>query len=83
MNHELEDRMESFFLAETTKYLYLLFDTENFINNDGKVGVSYTSKNGKTCILDSGSYIFNTEAHPIDKGAFDCCHSFGKYYSLV
>ncbi|EDV29034.1 uncharacterized protein TRIADDRAFT_52514 [Trichoplax adhaerens] len=75
MNHELEDRMESFFLAETTKYLYLLFDTENFINNDGKFGVTYKSKNGKSCILDSGSYIFNTEAHPIDKGAFDCCHS--------
>eukprot|EP01114_Cavostelium_apophysatum_P013152 TRINITY_DN3122_c0_g1_i2.p1 TRINITY_DN3122_c0_g1~~TRINITY_DN3122_c0_g1_i2.p1 ORF type:complete len:632 (-),score=103.87 TRINITY_DN3122_c0_g1_i2:570-2465(-) len=28
---ELEDRMESFFLSETIKYLYLLFDTENFV----------------------------------------------------
>uniref|UniRef100_A0A8D9EQC7 alpha-1,2-Mannosidase n=6 Tax=Cacopsylla melanoneura TaxID=428564 RepID=A0A8D9EQC7_9HEMI len=28
----LEDRMESFFLSETTKYLYLLFDTDNHIN---------------------------------------------------
>ncbi|KAJ3129480.1 alpha mannosidase-like protein [Nowakowskiella sp. JEL0407] len=26
------DRMESFFLSETLKYLYLLFDTDNFIN---------------------------------------------------
>ncbi|CAG7837921.1 unnamed protein product [Allacma fusca] len=28
----LEDRMESFFLSETCKYLYLLFDTENPLN---------------------------------------------------
>jgi hypothetical protein len=28
--------MESFFLAETTKYLYLLFDPDNFIHNPGK-----------------------------------------------
>ncbi|KAI9205353.1 glycoside hydrolase [Polychytrium aggregatum] len=27
-----EDRMESFFLSETLKYLYLLFDTDNFVN---------------------------------------------------
>ena len=32
-DHTLEDRMESFFLAETTKYLYLLFDEDNFIHN--------------------------------------------------
>ena len=30
--HELEDRMESFFLSETCKYLYLLFDDDNFIH---------------------------------------------------
>ena len=28
-DHALEDRMESFFLAETTKYLYLLFEPDN------------------------------------------------------
>lgn len=27
--------MESFFLAETVKYLYLLFDPTNFIHNNG------------------------------------------------
>ncbi|KAJ3300582.1 alpha mannosidase-like protein [Borealophlyctis nickersoniae] len=27
-----EDRMESFFLSETLKYLYLLFDEDNFVN---------------------------------------------------
>ncbi|XP_071122942.1 ER degradation-enhancing alpha-mannosidase-like protein 1 isoform X2 [Mytilus edulis] len=29
---ELEDRMESFFLSETCKYLYLLFDEDNHLN---------------------------------------------------
>eukprot|EP01080_Neovahlkampfia_damariscottae_P002502 gene2502-3208_t len=29
-----EDKMESFFLAETLKYLYLLFDEENFVNQN-------------------------------------------------
>ncbi|CAG8438132.1 11244_t:CDS:2 [Acaulospora colombiana] len=29
---KLEERMESFTLSETFKYLYLLFDTENFLN---------------------------------------------------
>eukprot|EP00298_Acanthocystis_sp_HF-20_P015765 c21257_g1_i1.p1 GENE.c21257_g1_i1~~c21257_g1_i1.p1 ORF type:complete len:1091 (+),score=416.38 c21257_g1_i1:263-3274(+) len=28
----LEDRMSSFFLTETCKYLYLLFDKDNFVN---------------------------------------------------
>lgn len=27
-----EDRMDSFFLSETLKYLYLLFDADNFVN---------------------------------------------------
>lgn len=30
---EKQDRMESFFLGETTKYLYLLFDPEHPLNN--------------------------------------------------
>ena len=30
----LEDRQESFFLSETVKYLYLLFDVDNPINTD-------------------------------------------------
>lgn len=32
--HELADRMESFFLSETLKYMYLLFDTKNFLHHD-------------------------------------------------
>lgn len=34
MDKSLEDRMESFFLSETVKYLYLLFDFENPLNKD-------------------------------------------------
>jgi len=30
--NRLEDRMDSFFLSELCKYLYLLFDPENFVN---------------------------------------------------
>jgi hypothetical protein len=33
-DHKLENRMESFFLAETLKYLYLIFDKDNFLHND-------------------------------------------------
>lgn len=42
-----EDRMESFFLSETCKYLYLLFDFENPIHNEGA----------------SMKYMFTTEGH--------------------
>eukprot|EP00800_Vazella_pourtalesii_P016699 TRINITY_DN4878_c0_g1_i4.p1 TRINITY_DN4878_c0_g1~~TRINITY_DN4878_c0_g1_i4.p1 ORF type:complete len:254 (-),score=34.54 TRINITY_DN4878_c0_g1_i4:131-892(-) len=32
LDKSIEDRMESFFLSETTKYLYLLFDKDNVVN---------------------------------------------------
>ncbi|CAG9865337.1 unnamed protein product [Phyllotreta striolata] len=73
-DHKKEDRMESFFLSETTKYLYLLFDTDNFIHNQGAEGTVINSPNGE-CIIDAGGYIFNTEAHPIDPAALHCCHT--------
>lgn len=44
--------MESFFLAETTKYLYLLFDPENFIHNDGSQYKTIETKNGE-CVYES------------------------------
>ncbi|GLH09028.1 Mannosyl-oligosaccharide alpha-1,2-mannosidase IA [Gryllus bimaculatus] len=71
-DHRKEDRMESFFLAETTKYLYLLFDPDNFIHNRGQHGTVIRKPWGE-CILYAGGYIFNTEAHPIDPGALHCC----------
>lgn len=72
-DHRKENRMESFFLAETTKYLYLLFDPDNFLNNDGASGTVIQVLNGE-CVIDTGGYIFNTEAHPIDPAALRCCH---------
>lgn len=73
--------MESFFLAETTKYLYLLFDPDNFLNNDGSGGTVIQMLNGE-CVIDTGSYIFNTEAHPIDSAALRCCHEM-PYTELI
>ncbi|TTI15329.1 ER degradation-enhancing alpha-mannosidase-like protein 2 [Bagarius yarrelli] len=73
-DHKLDNRMESFFLAETIKYLYLLFDPDNFIHNTGT-----TFQLGGThgdCILGAGGYIFNTEAHPIDPAALHCCSKY-------
>ncbi|XP_046546158.1 ER degradation-enhancing alpha-mannosidase-like protein 2 [Haliotis rubra] len=71
-NHRLEDRMESFFLAETTKYLYLLFDEDNFIHNQGNHGKVIKTPSGE-CVIDTGGYVFNTEAHPMDVAAIHCC----------
>lgn len=71
-DHRLENRMESFFLAETTKYLYLLFDQDNFLHNSGGHATLVHTPNGD-CVLDAGGYIFNTEAHPIDLAAVHCC----------
>lgn len=73
--------MESFFLAETTKYLYLLFDPDNFLNNDGSGGTVIQMSSGE-CVIDTGSYIFNTEAHPIDSAALRCCHEM-PYTELI
>jgi hypothetical protein len=44
----LEDRMNSFFLAETCKYLYLLFDPDNAVLHSDAAG---------------DDYIFTTEGH--------------------
>ncbi|CEF62639.1 ER degradation-enhancing alpha-mannosidase-like protein 2 [Strongyloides ratti] len=68
----IEDRMESFFLAETIKYFYLLFDNDNFIHNDGTSSKIISTDRGQ-CAIQAGGYIFNTEAHPIDPGVLYCC----------
>ena len=52
-DHQLENRMESFFLAETTKYLYLMFDADNFIHNSGNTGTVVNTPGGQ-CIIDAG-----------------------------
>ncbi|XP_069740363.1 ER degradation-enhancing alpha-mannosidase-like protein 2 [Narcine bancroftii] len=71
-DHKLDNRMESFFLAETVKYLYLLFDPDNFLHNDGTTFYTVTTPYGE-CVLGAGGYLFNTEAHPIDPAALHCC----------
>ncbi|VDL79262.1 unnamed protein product [Nippostrongylus brasiliensis] len=71
-DHSIEDRMESFFLAETTKYLFLIFDHQNFIHNDGRKARIVDTPNGE-CVIDAGGYIFNTEAHVVDPAIVHCC----------
>ncbi|KGR22015.1 hypothetical protein MEK_01825 [Candida albicans 12C] len=50
---ERQDRMESFVVGETLKYLYLLFDTKDeiFLHN--------------STIMQNKNWIFSTEAHPL------------------
>lgn len=55
------DNMESFWLAETLKYLYLLFDDETGTTLKGEL------KNGKPDKWDIKNMVFNTEAHPLPK----------------
>lgn len=56
-----DDNMESFWLAETLKYLYLLFDDSTGVSADGKL------EDGKLDIWDIKNMVFNTEAHPLPK----------------
>ncbi|RZF39799.1 hypothetical protein LSTR_LSTR000447 [Laodelphax striatellus] len=87
-DHTKENRMESFFLAETTKYLYLLFDPDNFIHNKGQHGTIHTLPSGKEIKLGKlfltqllahrdclGMKVFTSKrkAHPLDPGALLCC----------
>lgn len=74
--------MESFFLAETTKYLYLLFDPDHYLNNNGGIGTLINTPNGE-CVIDAGGYIFNTEAHPIDPSALRCCYDMPRQQLLA
>ena len=80
LDHSLEDRMESFFLAETLKYFYLLFDPDNFLHDHDDQTLYQTGQvfHDGECILNAGGYVFNTEAHPIDPGALDCCQTLRK-----
>uniref|UniRef100_A0A674EGD8 alpha-1,2-Mannosidase n=1 Tax=Salmo trutta TaxID=8032 RepID=A0A674EGD8_SALTR len=71
-DHKLDNRMESFFLAETIKYLYLLFDPDNFLHNSG-LDFELGTGPSEDCVLGAGGYIFNTEAHPLDPAALHCC----------
>eukprot|EP00111_Clytia_hemisphaerica_P024722 TCONS_00072869-protein len=80
--HQLDDRMESFFLAETTKYLYLLFDEDNFIHKINQNQSHYQPKDSTQCFPASSGFIFNTEAHPLDLASLYCCKHKHKQDSL-
>lgn len=81
--HIIEDRMESFFLAETLKYLYLIFSSDDhFINNAGSRG-HVLNVTGHECIVEAGGFVFNTEAHPIDVSLVDCCVKVNSYTQPV
>ncbi len=73
----LEDRMDSYFLSETLKYLYLLFDPHNpwvgqppsrqfsynNSHNNGKVEENFREIYQKN--WGAGNVIFTTEGHPL------------------
>ncbi|KAI3357880.1 hypothetical protein L3Q82_016275 [Scortum barcoo] len=79
-DHQLDNRMESFFLAETVKYLYLLFDPAHFLHGGGTEGDGSWEEGGegRECVLGAGGFIFNTEAHPLDPAALYCCSRHAK-----
>jgi len=53
-----------------------LFDEDNFMHNKGGAGTIWKRKdqNGlnRSCIIGTGGYVFNTEAHPVDIAALSC-----------
>lgn len=78
----LADRMESYFLAETTKYLYLLFDPDNFLNqptDNSQPFMEHLHYDAQLlqsgCSIGTSGYVMNTEAHPMDIAAIHCCMS--------
>ncbi len=46
-DHRLDNRMESFFLAETIKYLYLIFDKNNFLHSNGEYATEHRTLSGR------------------------------------
>jgi mannosyl-oligosaccharide alpha-1,2-mannosidase len=54
------DKMESFFMAETLKYLYLLFEDDPPLPS----GIESSQNAGSGHLLPFEHYVLNTEAHP-------------------
>ena len=46
-DHRLDNRMESFSLAETIKYLYLIFDEKNFLHSNGEYATEHQTSSGQ------------------------------------
>jgi len=68
------DRMESFFIAETLKYLYLLFDEDHWLHHNEPLAEKLRVDGKGVCLFHKSPWVFNTEAHPIDPSALECCH---------
>lgn len=47
------------------------------MHNQGNQGTVIQTPNGE-CVIETGGYIFNTEAHPVDPSALHCCHNMPK-----
>ena len=54
LDHTLDNRMESFFLAETIKYLYLLFDPTNPLLSPLQNAKIQTLNDKRKCVLGAG-----------------------------
>lgn len=65
--------MESFFLSETTKYLYLLFDGDNFLHQILPSSSTLPFENLDDICTQGTGYVFNSEGHPLDAGLIHCC----------
>eukprot|EP00750_Incisomonas_marina_P029799 INCI7227.7.p1 GENE.INCI7227.7~~INCI7227.7.p1 ORF type:complete len:267 (+),score=54.47 INCI7227.7:1071-1871(+) len=71
-SHKRRDFMDSFFLSETLKYLFLLFSVDDFSPKE-KPPVW-------TRILDGEDTIFTTEAHPISRSRLQAMQVPGDYF---
>lgn len=69
-SNQKRDWMDSFFLSETLKYLYLLFDEGTRVND----------QNLKRGIIDGNDVVFTTEAHPISRRVLELLQVPGDYY---
>ncbi|KYR00514.1 glycoside hydrolase family 47 protein [Tieghemostelium lacteum] len=81
--HSLDDKMESFFLSETCKYLYLLFDTDdNTENTNPQININSNSNNNQRVLL--RDVIFNTEGHifEMDKKFYTKSDQYRKYKKI-
>ncbi len=56
--------MHSFFMAAMLKFLYLLFDEENFIHNANSPSLSAGSDGAGAAATEHNEYVFSTEGHP-------------------
>ncbi|KAI0982198.1 hypothetical protein GJ496_010687 [Pomphorhynchus laevis] len=71
----LYDNMESFFIAETLKYMYIALNgsTELLYRDDHHFYISNIDHYCNFGKLPNQRYVFNTEAHLIDIFALHCC----------